>query len=146
MKTLFRNILLVCVLGLLIVPPAIANEGKRDECVICGMWIDQYMKTRHMVILKNGNMHSFCSFACAVKYYDGHKDNIKEFKAADFQTEKLIDAQKAYYLEGSSVPGVMSFTSRIAFEEKAEAEKLRKKMGGSIINFQQAFKNQLEGR
>lgn len=143
---IFRNIIIAFVFFFLFIPQVIANEGKRDECVICGMWIDQYMKTRHVVILKNGDRHSFCSFACAAKYYDGHRDNIKEIKAADFLTEKLIDAQKAYYLEGSSVPGVMSYISRIAFEKKTDAEKFRKKKGGKIIGFIQALKNQLEGR
>ena len=61
-------------------------------------------------------------------------------------TEKLIDAQKAYYLEGSSVPGVMSYTSRIAFEKKSDAEKIRKKKGGRVIDFIQALRNQLEGK
>lgn len=146
MNTFFRNIFTAFALILLIALPVIAHDGKRDECIVCGMWIDQYMKTRHVVVLKDGQSHSFCSFACAAKYYDEHKEKIKEIKAADFQSEKLIDAEKAYYLEGSSVLGVMSYTSRIVFEKKSDAKKFRKKRGGSIIDFRQALKNQLEGK
>jgi len=143
---IFRNIIIACFFVLCISPQGIANETKREGCIICGMWIDQYLMTRHVVVLKDGQVHSFCSFACAANYYDGHKDTIKEIKAADFMTEKLIDAQKAYYLEGSSVPGVMSYTSRIAFEKKSDAEKIRKKKGGRVIDFIQALRNQLEGK
>jgi nitrous oxide reductase accessory protein NosL len=143
---IFRNIIIACFLVLFISPQVIAHEAKRDECIVCGMWIDQYMKTRHVVVLKDGQLHSFCSFACAAKYYNEHKAEIKEIKAADFQTEKLIDAQTAYYLEGSTVPGVMSYTSRIAFEKKSTAEKFKKKKGGRILDFRQALKNQLEGK
>lgn len=143
---IFRNIIIACFFVFFLSVQAIAHEAKRDECIICGMWIDQYMKTRHVVVLNDGQSHSFCSFACAARYYNEHKDKIKEIKASDFLTEKLIDAKKAYYLEGSSVPGVMSYVSRIAFEKKDDAERFRKKKGGDIIDFNQALKNQLEGR
>jgi nitrous oxide reductase accessory protein NosL len=41
------------------------------------------------------------------------------------------------------VPGVMSYTSRLAFASKNEALSFKKKHGGKIISFDDAIKNQL---
>ena len=63
---------------------------------------------------------------------------------ADYLTKELIEADSAAYLEGSDIPGVMSYVSRIAFKTKADALAFQKKHGGSIITFQEALKHQSE--
>lgn len=140
-KTLFAAFLCIC---LFLLSMSVFCE-QRDECDICGMWIDQYMSTRHVITLKDNTTKSFCSLACAAKYLNENKENVKDVKVADFLTQKLIDAEKAFYLEGSDVPGVMSYTSRIAFSTKTDAEKFQSTHGGRIITFEQAIENQLKG-
>lgn len=134
----------LCILSLLSLSMPILCE-QREECEICGMWIDQYMSTRHVITLKDNTIKSFCSLACAAKYIREHKENVKDVKVADFLTQRLIDAEKAFYLEGSDVPGVMSYTSRIAFSTKDDAERFQSKHGGRIITFEKAMENQLKG-
>lgn len=81
------------------------------------------MSTKYVITLKDNTTKSFCGIACTAKYLSKHKEDIKGVKVADFITEKLIDADNAYYLEGSDVPGVMSYISRIAFGTKSDAVK-----------------------
>jgi nitrous oxide reductase accessory protein NosL len=111
----------------------------RQECSICGMWIDQYDRTRHVAIMKDGKAEHYCSFACAAKGIEIHKGDIKALKTADFSTKSLIDADKAYYLEGSNIPGIMSYISRIAFASRAEVQEFQQRYGGSIVTLRQAL-------
>lgn len=121
------------------------SEQPRAECEICGMWIDQYMGTRHVITLKDGTLKSFCSLVCTAKYLKKHKGDVKKIEVADFLTEKLVCADNAFYLEESDIPAVMSYISRVAFAEKSDAEKFQKEHGGRVITFNEALKNQLPG-
>lgn len=111
----------------------------RQECSVCGMWIDQYDRTRHVAIRKDGKAEHYCSFACAAKAIRFHKGEIKALKTADFPTKIMIDADKAYYLEGSNIPGVMSYISRIAFASQSEVQKFQELYGGNIVTLRQAL-------
>ena len=110
--------------------------GSRDDCFVCGMWIDQYMNTRH-VVTKKDDMHDlkFCSLTCAAKFLKKNKATIQGIKVGLFLTGELIDAEKAYYLVGSDVHGVMSYQSKIAFSSKEDVVKFQKKHGGQIAVF-----------
>ncbi|MFN3395382.1 MAG: nitrous oxide reductase accessory protein NosL [Thermodesulfovibrionales bacterium] len=140
-KTLIAAFL--CILFLFSLWMSVFGEH-REECAICGMWIDQYMSTRHVIILKDNTTTSFCSIACAARYLNENRQKVKNVKVADFLTDRLINAEKAYYLEGSDVPGVMSYISRIAFSTKTDAERFQRKHGGRLITFKQAVENQLK--
>lgn len=133
---------LILLLALLAAVPVYGE--KREECELCGMWIDQYMRTRHVLHLKDQTTKTFCSLACTAKFLQ-NKDNEKEIlsiEVADFRTKELIDTGKASYLEGSDVPGVMSQISRIAFSSLKEAKEFQKDHGGTIVTFKEALKNQ----
>lgn len=135
-----KRVFILLLISFLTVP---VFAAQREECELCGMWIDQYMSTRHVVTLKDNKTKSFCSIACTAKHLEEHKGKVKDIKVADFLTKKLIDANNAYYLEGSDVPGVMSYVSRIAFSARRDAEQFQKKHGGRIITFKQALENQV---
>jgi len=108
------------------------------------MYLDLYEKTRLVILFNDDTTKSTCSLACAAGVINQNKGRIKRVKVADFLTGKLLDADKAYFLEGSDIPGVMSYTSRVAFSSKTQASTLQKKHGGRIITFDQALKDQLE--
>jgi hypothetical protein len=110
------------------------------------MYLDLYEATRHVVVYEDGSQVETCSLACAAKLYKGSDKKITKLMAADYLTHDLIEAQTAFYLEGSDVSGVMSYTSRIAFKTKDDALKFQKKHGGTIIPFQEALKHQIEKR
>jgi nitrous oxide reductase accessory protein NosL len=69
---------------------------------------------------------------------------IRSIEAADFRTGALIDARTAFYLESSDIPGVMTYTSRIAFPSQKDAQAFRRKHGGRVISFDEAVRNQLK--
>jgi hypothetical protein len=121
---------------------ALSSSGAtnyRKECAICGMWIDQYEHTHHLIVLNDGKTEHFCSFACAAKYIRVNRDHIKTIMAADFITKSLIDANDAYYVKGSNVPGVMSFISMIAFATREQAVAFQAEHGGEIVTFNEAL-------
>ena len=121
-----------------------ARTAEREECVICGMYLDLYERTRLVILFNDDTTKSTCSLACAAKVINQNRGRIKGVKVADFLTGKLLDADKAYFLEGSDIPGVMSYTSRVAFSSKTQASTIQKKHGGRIITFDRALKDQLE--
>ncbi len=110
------------------------------------MYLDLYEKTRVVILLNDDNTKSTCSIACAVEVINKNKGRIRGVKVADFRTGKLFDAYKAYFLEGSDVPGVMTYTSRLAFFSKSQALAFQKKHGGRIITFDQALKDQMKDK
>jgi nitrous oxide reductase accessory protein NosL len=124
--------------------PGLLRAEERKECSLCGMYLDEYASTVHVVIFKDGTRQETCSLACAAKVYEKEKSRIKKIMAADFLSAEFVDADRAVYLEGSDIPGVMSYTSRIAFRSRADAVKFQKKHGGKIISFKNALKHQLE--
>ncbi len=118
---------------------AVTAEPDRKECAVCGMWIDQYQRTRHVIALRSGETVYFCSAACAARYVKDNRQKVETIRTADFITEQLVEAEKAFYLQGSDVPGVMSYVSTIAFATRKDAEEFQRMHGGRIIAFTQAL-------
>jgi len=61
-------------------------------------------------------------------------------KVGDFNSKKLIDAEKAFWVIGGNKPGVMTKKAKWAFENKADAEKFIAENGGSLSTFDEAMK------
>lgn len=121
-----------------------SSAAERKECAVCGMYIDLYEKTAHVVYFDDGSSKVVCSLACAARLIKDNQGKTKNVFVADFHTGKLINARNALYIEGSDVPGVMSYTSRIAFRSRTDAEEFQRKHGGRIISFEDALKHQTE--
>jgi copper chaperone NosL len=120
------------------------RAAEREECTVCGMYLDLYEKTRLVIFFNDDTTKTTCSLACAAKIIRQNRSRVKNVEVADFVSGKLLDANKAYFLEGSDIPGVMTYTSRLAFSSKAQALTFQKKHGGKIITYDQALKGQLE--
>jgi copper chaperone NosL len=123
-----------------------APAAEREGCVLCGMYLDIYAKTRYTITFDDGSSQSTCSLACAARIMNEHKGRTRDVKVGNYLSGELIEARSAFYLEGSDVPGVMSNTSRIAFPSKQAAQDFRKKHGGRIITFDKAVQNELKER
>jgi len=136
------KILAVCFLALVSLiycAPGVWAEEAREECRVCGMWIDQNMHTRHVLTTADGSKVSFCSFACAARYLKKEKVDVAGLQAADYLTTDLVNAKSAFYLVGSDAPPVMSYISIVAFASREEAESFQKKHGGQIMTFDEAL-------
>jgi nitrous oxide reductase accessory protein NosL len=117
--------------------PSIFAEEAREDCRICGMWIDQYMHTRHVFTAADGTRVSFCSFTCAARYLKRQEAKVIQLQAADYLSTELVDVEDASYLVGSEAPPVMSSLSIIAFATFEAAENFQKLHGGKIMTFEE---------
>jgi len=66
--------------------------------------------------------------------------SVKIIKVGDFNTGKLIDAEKATWVIGGRKQGVMTKRAKWAFENKEDAEAFIKDNGGKLITFDEAIK------
>jgi nitrous oxide reductase accessory protein NosL len=136
------KILTVCLFSLLFLlhcAPRVVVKEAREECRLCGMWIDQYIHTRHVLTTEDGAKVSFCSFTCAAKYLKRHEAEAQQLQVADYLSAELADAGEVFYLLGSDAPPVMSNTSIIAFASSEEAASFQKLHGGKIMTFDEVL-------
>ncbi len=123
------------------------SSGKADaikvpkdaKCPVCGMFVSKYPKWAAVIIDDKKSL-----------YFDGVKDMIKymfeknkkysHIHVTDYYTTNAIEAQKAYYVLGSTVYGPMG-DELIPFStmEKAQAFKADHQ-GKSVIKFDQIDK------
>jgi nitrous oxide reductase accessory protein NosL len=101
---------------------------------------EKFGSTRMLVEYANGTTIGTCSIHCAaVDLAQSFGKEIKALQVADFRSGKLVDAEKAVWVIGAGVPGVMAAKSRVAFADKAEAEAFHKDKGGEIADFSAAI-------
>ena len=113
---------------------------KIPSCQYCGMDRGKFASTRMVVEYANGSTIGTCSIHCAaVDLAQSFGKEIKALKVADHRSGKLVDAEKAFWVVGAGIPGVMAAKSRVAFADKADAEAFRKEKGGEIADFDAAI-------
>ena len=116
------------------------DHGKREECPVCGMWIDQYQKTAGEVVHKDGKIEHTCGVACLLRLVlDEGEDRFSSLKVTDWTDHKLVDAHTASYVIGSKVIPDM-IPNVIAFETREKAEAFQAKKGGEVISFAGALR------
>ncbi|MFZ2447181.1 MAG: nitrous oxide reductase accessory protein NosL [Syntrophobacteraceae bacterium] len=134
------------VLGLLWGPLAFTRAMDDDlasfpECTYCGMKRKAFAHSRMMVYHGNGESVGVCSLNCAViDYVRDVDDSPGSLKVGDYGTKKLIDADRAYWVLGGDLPGVMTNRAKWAFEDKSAALLFIKRHGGELISFEEAVK------
>lgn len=123
-----------------VVSPHEHEHKERPSCRVCGMWIDQYIKTAGVITYKNDDKEYTCGVACLLREIDdvGGISELKSAKVTDWVSGKLVDAETATYVLGSKVIPDM-LPNYIAFAERSEAEAFAAKEGGEIIDFAAAF-------
>lgn len=142
-------LLLVCLLTLFLLPGNIllAQEDiqKHKSCPYCGMSREQYAHSRTLVTYDDGSEVGMCSVHCAAVELSLKLDKTpNSIQVGDYNTKKLIDAEKATWVIGGNKPGVMSKNAKWAFEKKADAEAFISGNGGTLASFDQAMKGTYE--
>jgi nitrous oxide reductase accessory protein NosL len=113
---------------------------KIPSCQYCGMDREKFAATRLLVEYANGTVIGTCSIHCAaVDLAQSFGKEIKAIQVADYRSGRLIDAEKAHWVVGAGLPGVMAAKSRVAFADRAGAEAFRKEKGGEIAGFDAAI-------
>ncbi|RXJ69692.1 hypothetical protein CRV08_03025 [Halarcobacter ebronensis] len=121
--------------------PVLVQKGSEKHwCPVCGMSIKKYYKTSHTAKLENGNQRQYCSLACLVKDKEEYGILEDSIQVVDAKTEKLIQAKNAFYVIDSRVKGTMSMVSKLAFQNKNDAQDFIKKYGGKLATFEKAQK------
>jgi copper chaperone NosL len=115
------------------------------SCKYCGMDRDQFGHSRVLLEYDDGSSLGACSIHCAAVDLAIHIDKApKSVQVGDYQTRKLIDAEKATWVIGGNKPGVMTKRAKWAFESKEDAEKYVKENGGEIGTFEMAMQKTYE--
>jgi copper chaperone NosL len=116
------------------------DVSKHKSCPHCGMDRGQFSHSRMLVVYDDGTEVGVCSLHCAAIDLAINIDKTpKTIYVGDFNTKKLIDAEKALWVIGGNKPGVMTKRAKWAFEKKADADAFIAKEGGTIANFDQAI-------
>ena len=114
---------------------------KHKSCPYCGMDREKFAHSRMLIIYDDGSEVGLCSLHCAAVDLSLKLDKMpSSIWVGDYNTKKLIDAEKAIWVIGGNKPGVMSKNAKWAFEKKEDAEAFAKYNMGAISMFDQAVK------
>lgn len=128
-------------------PKPLDNEfSKYPKCPYCGMDRKQFHHSRHLIHYQDDLVDATCSLHCAALSLAINLDRgPKTIYAADFgakdELKPLVDAEKATYLIGSKLPGVMTKQSKVAFANKTAAEAAKAENGGELGDFDAALQS-----
>lgn len=114
--------------------PPTYTDHKR--CYNCGMDRNRYARTRYEFDTSKGRIYT-CSIHCvAVLSFYKLKEKLRNVKVAEYlRPERMLDADKAFFVIGSIAPGTMTRISKIAFPSRKEAEDFSFKHGGKVVDF-----------
>jgi len=114
---------------------------KHPACKYCGMDRGKFAHSRIFIEFDDGTTEGTCSLHCAAVDLAVHIDKTpKTLWVGDYNTKKLIDAEKAFWVIGGSKMGVMTKKAKWAFEKKEDAEKFMNENGGKSGAFEEAIK------
>lgn len=123
------------------IKPELVQKGSQKEwCPVCGMKIGMFYKTSHASKIHDDKERQYCSIRCLAVDMQEHGEHLHDIKAVDVTSQKLIDAQSAFYVVGSDVAGTMTKVSKLAFADKEAAEDFSIEHGGKVVDFKTALK------
>ena len=113
--------------------------SKTMRCPNCGMMINMWARTRHSFQHAEGDLTT-CSIRCLADKTVNSGTGATHVQVAMYiDPDKMVPVENAAYVIGSTAPGTMTMKSKIAFEDKASAEKFASSYGGQVVDFQAAF-------
>lgn len=140
MKKIITGILIVFWSNL-VFASVYSDVERHKNCVYCGMDRHKYSHSRMLVIYEDGSEIATCSLHCtAIELSVNIDKDVKKIEVADYNTMKMIDAEKAFWVIGGNIQGVMTKNAKWAFEKKEDAEKFIKQNDGKLANFEEAIK------
>lgn len=117
---------------------------KYPKCPYCGMDRKQYHHSRMLVHYTDDLPDATCSLHCASLSLALNIDREpKAIYVADnasaAEIKPLIEADKATFLVGSQIKGVMTKRSKVAYGSEEAAKTSQTANGGELLNFDQAL-------
>jgi len=123
--------------------PAQDDIAKYASCPYCGMNRRQFHHSRMLVQYADDLPDPTCSLHCAAISLAINVDRgPKAIYVADFaapgESKPLVEVEKATFLVGSSLPGVMTKRSKVAYGSEAAAKAAQAAHGGELMDFDKA--------
>ena len=129
----------------------VASKDERD--LMCGMQPYKHPRWMSEIELTNGKKLHFASVKCMMLfYYKNDKwddfglelpkekyEHIKELRIQDYNTLKIIDAKKAFYVYGGHIMSPKG-DDLVPFQYEKDAQNFVKKNGGNKILTWKEFK------
>jgi copper chaperone NosL len=114
---------------------------KHPNCPYCGMDRQMFAHSRMLIEYDDGSAFGACSLHCAAVDLALRLDkNPKSIQVADYNTKKLIDAEKAVWVMGGSKPGVMTKRAKWAFADPKAAQAFIQENQGQLATFDDVMK------
>lgn len=126
-------------------PQPLSDElAKYPKCPYCGMSRSEFHHSRHLVHYDDDLVDGTCSLHCLALSLSLNIDRgPKAIYAADFAAEAplkpLLPVERAVYLVGSDLKGVMTRRSKVAFAGAEAAAAAQAVHGGEVLGFDQAL-------
>lgn len=118
-----------------------ADRAAHKSCKYCGMDRDKFSHSRMLIEFEESATVATCSLHCtAVELANSIDKSPRTIRVADYDSRELLDAEKAIWVIGGNVAGVMSRTAKWAFGSRERAEAFVKANGGRITWFEEALK------
>lgn len=105
----------------------------RPSCAYCGMDRKRYAHSRALLVYPDGSEAGLCSVHCAGIDMALHPEKgYPWMMVGTYDRRTLVDAERAVWVLGGSVQGIMSIRGKWAFESKKDAEAFTAGFGGAI--------------
>lgn len=115
------------------------------DCKYCGMDRRKFDFSRMLVAHEGSVENATCSIHCAaIDLSLAYGKAPGWIGVGDYQTRKLIDARRAYWVIGGDKTGVMSIQGKWAFENRKDAIDFTRAHGGRIGRFDGALQAAFE--
>ena len=118
---------------------ATTTKNEKTWCPVCANNIKEHNQTSYMSQLANGTKREYCSLKCFANDYQEYGLALNKTKVKDYSSKKYINALDAYYLINSSIRGINSAKSKLAFKSKSIAKKYQDLYHGKIVTFKEAL-------
>lgn len=124
---------------------AFEDVTKHPACPYCGMDRAKFAHSRVYVEYDDGTTIGCCSLHCAAMDLALKIDKTPmAIMVGDYNSKKLIDAEKAYWVIGGNKMGVMTARAKWAVEDKEAADRFIKDYGGKLATFDDALQAAFE--
>jgi hypothetical protein len=118
-----------------------ADIAQYPNCKYCGMDREKFAHSRMLIDYGDGSGLGSCSLHCAAVDLALNLDKSpKSIQVADYRGKNLVDAQKAAWVMGGDLPGVMTKRAKWAFADPRAARTFVREHGGQLVKFEDAIK------
>lgn len=131
-----------------------SSRTKVEICQICAREI--HSGFAYTIGLENGEVKVACCPRCGLRFQEGSPKGVRSVWATDYVSGQVIEANQAYYVEGSDVHACCSLAplkgaegevynlhwdrclpSLVAFKHREAARKFQAEHGGQILRYEQ---------